>query len=208
MTSEEYFSSIVFVRSAKAGTLEADLNIDVEDEFGHQYPSTLLEPQKLQGTVGRGNPQSILQDDWILSRSSSFTEHQWSLSTLYSSQCSNVADTLAERLVNTLEPLPEEQKIRVYLSLLEKLKGKVREHRRATPGSKSTEAKSGGEIASGKGEESFQDKNSEVGAAAERSYQDVSAQLWSEQFKQWAANHRKLSYEVDDSRESIYADRS
>jgi Arc/MetJ-type ribon-helix-helix transcriptional regulator len=33
----------------------------------------------------------------------------------------------------------------------------------------------------------------------------VSAQDWCERFEAWAASHRRLAHEADDSRESIYA---
>ncbi len=36
---------------------------------------------------------------------------------------------------------------------------------------------------------------------------EVSPQVWAEEFRRWAAAHRRLPYEADDSRESIYEGR-
>lgn len=36
---------------------------------------------------------------------------------------------------------------------------------------------------------------------------EVSPQIWAEEFRRWAAGHRRLPREADDSRESIYEGR-
>ncbi|HEX7774044.1 MAG TPA: hypothetical protein VF435_16595 [Pyrinomonadaceae bacterium] len=212
ITSEDYFNSMGFIGAAKSRSLAPDV-IDLEKETEEEYPSSLLEPNKLQSVSRHFEPPlaASFEHDWALITPAQSNENEWSLSRLYTNQRIATAEAIAERVVNSLESIPAEHRTRVYVSLLGKLEEKVRDQRKQLQsGELSSPRHIGSGRINGRDKENDKDRSpTEITAsegAQERLYDTVSAELWSEIFRNWASNHRKLSYEADDSRETIYED--
>jgi hypothetical protein len=209
ITSEDYFGSMGFIGAAKSRNPALDV-MDLEKEMEAEYPSSLLQPNKLQ-SVSRHFESSLpvaLEHDWALIAPAQLTENEWSLSRLYSNQRIASAEAIAERVVNSLESIPAGQRNQVYVSLLGKLEEKVRGQRKQTS---SVELSSTlGRIKERDSELDKDGSPTDVEASddtQEKLYETVSAELWSKMFQDWASSHRALSYEADDSRETIYEDR-
>ncbi|HKV36634.1 MAG TPA: hypothetical protein VJP89_19995 [Pyrinomonadaceae bacterium] len=214
LTSEDYFGPMGFVGTAKTQGLEAEF-ITLDKEMEAEYPSSLLEPTKLQ-SVNRHFETSFLApfgQDRAFNPPTQSPENEWSLSRLYSNQRIGPAEVIAERVVNSLQSIPPGQRIQVYVSLLGKIEEKVREQRVRIPRQNLLPVR---QYALGRIEERDKgdDKNGRPtelegskDAPEKPLYETVSAELWSKMFQEWASSHRKLSYEADDSRETIYEGR-
>jgi hypothetical protein len=214
ITSEDYFGSMGFIGAAKSRSLAPDV-IDLDKEMEPEYPSSLLEPNKLQ-SVSRHFESSLVasfEHDWALIPNAQLTENEWSLARLYSNQRIASPEAIAERVVNSLQSIPAGQRTQVYVSLLGKLEEKVREQQKQIPSEKLSSAKpfAPGRIRNRHKENDEERDKSEIEASADTEekplYATVSAELWSKMFQEWASSHRQLKYEADDSRESIYEDR-
>lgn len=214
MTSEDYFGSMAFVGVVKGRTRGQDITLDTENEAEAEYPSSLLEPQRLQG-ISREFETSLFASpghDSALITSELSTDNQWTLSRLYSNQRIGPAEAIADHVVNTLQLIPTGQRIQVYVSLLRKLEEKVRAQRKQPLRGGSSPAQElpinviGIRNKEGD-EESLAEVVESADAPEEPLYETASAEQWSRMFQQWASTHRRLPYEADDSREAIYQDR-
>src|ERR1043165_4424598 len=106
MTSEDYFTSMGFVGAVQSRSVGPDV-IDLEADLEPEYPSSLLEPNKLQN-ISRHFGTSLLassKHDWALTPPAQLAEDEWSLSRLYSNQRIGSADTIAERVVSSLQSI-------------------------------------------------------------------------------------------------------
>lgn len=211
MTSEDYFGSIALVRaSAKNRSSQ-----NVEKVLEAAYPSSLLEPNKLQSTSRHFESSLVtsFERDWAVITPGQAFESEWSLSRLYSNQCVASVEAIGERVVNSLQSIPAGQRIQVYEFLLDKLEQKVREYvNKGHIRHEVSATESNSEMIGRRDKKGADDRyQSEIGASAESYerplYERVSAEMWSALFQQWAADHRERSYEVDDSRDAIYEDR-
>jgi hypothetical protein len=213
LTSEDNLGSMGLVGAAKIRSLESDV-LDLEKELETEYPSSLLEPSKLQN-VGRHFETSFpasFKHKWALIPPTQLTEHKWSLSRLYSEQRIASAEAVAERVLNSLQSIPAGQRIQVYVSLLGKLEERVREQRKQTPREKLFAKQFVPRRIDERDKEDDEDRNHTGIEASEDTeekpfYETASAELWSKMFQEWASSHRQHSYEADDSRESIYEGR-